>query len=74
MKAGIVSSFWRVKRGASTATMNQYESGMESRTHPNDQPAVYITPIVPTKVPADVCVAAIVAPPVNHPSSPPAIQ
>jgi hypothetical protein len=33
-----------------------------------------MTPIVPTKVPAEVCVAAIVAPPVNQPSLPPAIQ
>jgi hypothetical protein len=33
-----------------------------------------MTPIVPTKVPADVCVAAIVAPPANQPSLPPAIQ
>jgi hypothetical protein len=74
MNAGIVSSRWRVKRGARTATMNQYESGIARSTHPNDQPAVYMSPIVPTKVPADVCVAAIVAPPVNHPSSPPAIQ
>jgi hypothetical protein len=74
MKAGIVNSFCFVKRGASTATMNQYDSGIERSTHPKDQPAVYITPMVPTKVPADVWVAAIVAPPVNQPSSPPAIQ
>ena len=43
--------------------MNQYERGSARITHPNDQPAVYITPIVPMKVPADVWVAAIDAPP-----------
>ena len=54
--------------------MNQYESGIESSTHANDQPAVYMTPMVPMNVPADVWVAAMVAPPVNQPRLPPAIQ
>ncbi len=43
-------------------------------SHPNDQPTVWITPIVPMKVPALVWVAARVEPPMSQPRSPPAIQ
>jgi hypothetical protein len=74
MKAGRVSSRTRVKRGASTAATNQYASGMERTSHPNDHPTVWMTPMVPMKVPALVWVAAIVAPPTAQPRSPPAIQ
>ncbi len=74
MNAGSVRRRTRVNRGASTAATNQYASGIESSTHPNDHPPVYMTPIVPMNVPALVWVAASVAPPTNHPSLPPAIQ
>ena len=47
---------------------------MDRSTQPNDHPAVYMTPMVPTNVPALVWVAARVAPPANHPRFPPAIQ